>query len=232
MSRRAVWAVAGAAVVALFGGAVTQGTTPASSSHSLASETSSAAPTHAAAILSTDESAPESTTAAAPTSAAAVLPVLAMSCPGASAGAAPTFGHQITATAPYTVVIDYGDGGRYTNDDQHLAAIFGHKYLRPGSFTVNAVLRDATGQTTRGSCAYSWSAPAPVHVSVPAPHTSSSGSGSGDSYVNVDGNTIHSPVTASSAPAGATAKCTDGTWSFSQHHSGTCSHHGGVAEWL
>lgn len=33
-------------------------------------------------------------------------------------------------------------------------------------------------------------------------------------------------------PAGATAKCKDGTYSFSQHHSGTCSHHDGVAEWL
>ena len=34
------------------------------------------------------------------------------------------------------------------------------------------------------------------------------------------------------APAGATAKCRDGTWSHSQHHSGTCSHHGGVAQFL
>jgi hypothetical protein len=33
-------------------------------------------------------------------------------------------------------------------------------------------------------------------------------------------------------PPGATAVCRDGTYSFSQHHSGTCSHHGGVAQWL
>lgn len=33
-------------------------------------------------------------------------------------------------------------------------------------------------------------------------------------------------------PAGATALCNDGTYSFSQHRSGTCSHHGGVAVWL
>src|SRR5882762_7143286 len=31
-------------------------------------------------------------------------------------------------------------------------------------------------------------------------------------------------------PTGATAKCKDGTYSKSHHHSGTCSHHGGVAE--
>jgi len=33
-------------------------------------------------------------------------------------------------------------------------------------------------------------------------------------------------------PAGATARCRDGTYSFSRHRSGTCSHHGGVATWL
>jgi uncharacterized protein DUF3761 len=37
---------------------------------------------------------------------------------------------------------------------------------------------------------------------------------------------------ASSAPPGATARCRDGTYSFSKHRSGTCSHHGGVAAWL
>src|SRR2546427_8715340 len=34
------------------------------------------------------------------------------------------------------------------------------------------------------------------------------------------------------APTGATARCRDGTYSFSRHRSGTCSHHGGVAMWL
>ena len=36
----------------------------------------------------------------------------------------------------------------------------------------------------------------------------------------------------STAPAGATAKCRDGTYSYSQHRRGTCSHNGGVAVWL
>ena len=40
------------------------------------------------------------------------------------------------------------------------------------------------------------------------------------------------PAQASPPPAGATARCSDGTYSFSQHHSGTCSYHGGVAAWL
>ncbi len=40
------------------------------------------------------------------------------------------------------------------------------------------------------------------------------------------------PVPQPSAPAGATARCRDGTYSYSKHRQGTCSHHGGVAEWL
>ncbi|SAK72108.1 hypothetical protein AWB75_03833 [Caballeronia catudaia] len=52
-------------------------------------------------------------------------------------------------------------------------------------------------------------------------------------YVNRDGNTVHSPAHSRSGtvPTGATAQCRDGTYSFSQHHSGTCSRHGGVAQW-
>jgi hypothetical protein len=37
---------------------------------------------------------------------------------------------------------------------------------------------------------------------------------------------------AGAAPPGATARCNDGTYSYSQTRSGTCSHHGGVALWL
>lgn len=53
-------------------------------------------------------------------------------------------------------------------------------------------------------------------------------------YTNVDGNTVHSPAYSNnnSVPSGASARCRDGTYSFSQHRSGTCSHHGGVAQWL
>lgn len=49
------------------------------------------------------------------------------------------------------------------------------------------------------------------------------------SYINTDGVTVCSPGTSSN---GATAKCVDGTYSYSLHRSGTCSHHGGVATWL
>ena len=58
----------------------------------------------------------------------------------------------------------------------------------------------------------------------PAPAPSS-----GSGYTNSQGNYVPSP---SSNPNGATAKCRDGTYSYSQSRSGTCSHHGGVAAWL
>jgi hypothetical protein len=51
-------------------------------------------------------------------------------------------------------------------------------------------------------------------------------------YVNSAGTTVCRPEVANSAPSGATAKCGDGTYSFSQSRSGTCSRHGGVAAWL
>jgi hypothetical protein len=51
-------------------------------------------------------------------------------------------------------------------------------------------------------------------------------------YTNVNGNQVHSPAYSNTVPAGATAQCRDGTYSFSQHRSGTCSGHGGVSQWL
>ena len=53
-------------------------------------------------------------------------------------------------------------------------------------------------------------------------------------YTNIDGLDVHSPAHTldGSVPNGASAKCRDGSYSFSKHHSGTCSHHGGVNSWL
>jgi uncharacterized protein DUF3761 len=158
---------------------------------------------------------------------------MAMTCPAGGSTASPVFGQQISATAPYTVAIDYGDGDRYSNDDRHLSAIFTHTYKFSGNFAVSAVLTDAAGQATSTSCLYTWTKPVPVSSTSSGSGSSSSGSSSGgDTYTNVDGNQVHVPVQAPSAPAGATARCRDGSWSFSLHHSGTCSHHGGVARWL
>lgn len=53
-------------------------------------------------------------------------------------------------------------------------------------------------------------------------------------YKNKSGQDVHSPAQSKDGkvPQGATAQCRDGTYSFSKHHSGTCSGHGGVVFWL
>ena len=48
-------------------------------------------------------------------------------------------------------------------------------------------------------------------------------------YKNTRGHCVRRP---SRDPIGATAKCADGTYSYSEHASGTCSYHGGVARWI
>jgi hypothetical protein len=62
----------------------------------------------------------------------------------------------------------------------------------------------------------------------------SSAYGQKDTYINSQGHRVHRPVKVKGkhAPVGATAQCRDGSYSFSQNHRGTCSHHGGVARWL
>ena len=66
-------------------------------------------------------------------------------------------------------------------------------------------------------------------VSVTQPTTAVCGI---DQYLNVSGHCVHRPMQSSTVPIGATARCRDGSYSFSQNHRGTCSHHGGVAKWL
>lgn len=48
---------------------------------------------------------------------------------------------------------------------------------------------------------------------------------------------LHIPKTATPVPeksyrSGASARCRDGSYSYSRNRRGTCSHHGGVAEWF
>lgn len=50
-------------------------------------------------------------------------------------------------------------------------------------------------------------------------------------YRNVSGRCVNRPVQSSTVPKGASARCRDGGYSFSQNRRGTCSYHGGVAQW-
>jgi len=69
-------------------------------------------------------------------------------------------------------------------------------------------------------------------VAAKSTEASSGSNSSSKYYTNSEGNRVQSPVRAKSAPAGASAECRDGTFSFSQNRRGTCSHHGGVKRWL
>ena len=60
-----------------------------------------------------------------------------------------------------------------------------------------------------------------------SPNYSSSCSSS--EYRNVDGVCVRRPT--KSPIVGYTARCRDGTYSYSKNRQGTCSHHGGVSSW-
>jgi Protein of unknown function (DUF3761) len=58
---------------------------------------------------------------------------------------------------------------------------------------------------------------------------------SNGTYINSSGETVckpQPPMEGGGPPPGATAKCVDGEYSSSKHRRGTCSGHGGVAEFL
>lgn len=95
------------------------------------------------------------------------------------------------------------------------------RYIGILGVTAVLVLGSASADTTP--------TPAPTYV----PSQAQPAQLSNDNYyTNVSGNQVHSPAFSNTVPTGASAECRDGTYSFSQHRSGTCSHHGGVAEWL
>lgn len=106
------------------------------------------------------------------------------------------------------------------------------------SSTYSVPATTATPTTTEAPPSTTVPAPAPaVKTTTPkpqAPRTTAqaapqpTGCGA-DYYRNSDGNCVHRP---SDNPAGATALCKDGSYSYSQHRSGTCSGHGGVRTWL
>lgn len=82
-----------------------------------------------------------------------------------------------------------------------------------------------------------WPQAQPKPTASPTPQAAAPATAPGlcaaDYYRNSDGVCVHRPVKTqgSAVPRGATAQCRDGSYSFSQHRRGTCSHHGGVAKW-
>jgi len=82
---------------------------------------------------------------------------------------------------------------------------------KAGTLRLCASGVDQAGNHSKRSCA-------PLVINAPRPKST--------------GRTTGGSNSGGSAPAGATAICNDGTYSYSQHRQGTCSWHGGVAVWL
>ena len=96
----------------------------------------------------------------------------------------------------------------------------------------------ASGSSTASTPSSSSSAPAagtpPASGSAMKAAAGSSGSSSSGSSTasTPSSSSSNSTTTGNTDPTGATAKCKDGTYSKSKHHSGTCSKHGGVDQWM
>ena len=126
-----------------------------------------------------------------------------------------TYGYNLQfQTGPLWATIDYGDGKIYSTagTDKVKTKVFWHTYRKPGTFHVKVTIYDVGAHTSASaSCVATWTRP---------PSGGSTGSSSGGKS--------RSPSVPASGP---TALCRDGTYSYSQHRSGTCSWHGGVAVW-
>jgi len=114
-----------------------------------------------------------------------------------------------------------------------------HDKVCSGAITLDAARAFIVGSWTKSTVIAPPVAPAPppapaptVAPSPPPPPAPAPLNCPNGSYTNSAGNQVCSPYAAPGPPSGATAQCRDGTYSFSQSRSGTCSSHGGVAQWL
>lgn len=99
----------------------------------------------------------------------------------------------------------------------------------------SAVKGLTTQEATPGASLAPIATPTPTLIPTPLPTATpvtNSGLSNDNTYINSNGQEVHSPAYSNTVPDGATAICGDGTYSFSRHRRGTCSHHGGVAQWL
>lgn len=54
----------------------------------------------------------------------------------------------------------------------------------------------------------------------------------GKTYVNTAGHVVNRPILSDEKPKGATGRCKDKYWTFSEQRQGACQGHGGVEVWL
>jgi Tfp pilus assembly protein FimV len=191
-----------------------------------------------------------STVGSSPAAAAASAPVTLHLDAGSYSLASPTTTITGTATRGSRVTVNGHRAsmrGNRWSETLHLhlgpnrviveATLKGHRAARkaitvtreetPAELEVRTPTPEAGAQALQSTTPQSTTPPSTT------PATSTPGEAcTNGTYVNSAGNTVCRPEESPSAPAGATAQCVDGTYSFSQSRSGTCSHHGGVARWL
>lgn len=122
-----------------------------------------------------------------------------------------------------------GSGGDYGEDDSTAVAGAGDEESDDNSSSVAGAGDDGSDDSSSSV------AGAGDDGSVNSSGGSSSstgGSDAADSDSSASSSSSSSSGGSPQAPVGATALCGDGTYSYSAHRRGTCSHHGGVANWL
>ncbi len=148
----------------------------------------------------------------------------------------------ITAIAPGTTSITGTSGGLsgtalLTVTPAPVSTVtvsLGSSTVSPGSSTqATAITRDALGNTLIGRTV-TWGSSNQSVATVSATGLVTTLSiGAVTITATSEGKSGVASLTVSQpTPAGATAICKDGTYSYSATRSGTCSHHGGVAIWL
>jgi hypothetical protein len=97
---------------------------------------------------------------------------------------------------------------------------------------VPAANRNSAGKARRQPNANGGAAGSSNEVPPPTPTpTASNRNANAPARAPQNRNSSAASVPEEADHAGATARCGDGSLSYSAHRRGTCSHHGGVAEW-
>lgn len=136
----------------------------------------------------------------------------------ASSLAVQTAGAQAPAAAPTICK----DGSTSTATGR--GACSGHGGVQKAAAGSSSSSGAATASTPSSSPAASAPPASGAAMKAAAPATpAASGTSSSSSSKSTTGNTD---------PTGATAKCKDGTYSKAKTHSGACSKHGGVDQWM
>jgi len=130
-------------------------------------------------------------------------------------GLAAAQGTATSSSPPATVTCKDGTsskGGR--------GACSGHGGINKSAATTTAPAASAPAASTPAPAAPPAAAPStPAKTSAAKTSTAAASTAKSGSSVNTD-------------PTGAIAKCKDGTYSHAKTHTGACSHHGGVANFL